>query len=110
MPIYEYVCPTCGEFELMQKITEPVPAVCPRGHAGVERKISVTGFILKGSGWYITDYQRKGANGSGGKNGHDAGSDTGSADRSAKSEPCAADSSVAKTTSGGSTAKQAIAS
>lgn len=112
MPIYEYVCPTCGEFEQMQKITEPVLTVCPLGHAGVERKISAAGFILKGSGWYITDYQRKGANGSGAKNGHDAGSDTGSAERSTKSEPSATDSGATKAAAaaGGSTAKQATAS
>jgi putative FmdB family regulatory protein len=63
MPIYEYVCPTCGTFEQMQKVSEPALTHCPRGHAGVERKISAAGFILKGSGWYVTDYARKGANG-----------------------------------------------
>lgn len=69
MPIYEYVCPTCGEFERMQKISEPALTVCPMGHAGVERKISATGFILKGSGWYVTDYARKGAGTGGVANG-----------------------------------------
>jgi putative FmdB family regulatory protein len=63
MPIYEYVCPTCGTFEQMQKVSEPALTHCPRGHAGVERKISAAGFILKGSGWYVTDYARKGTNG-----------------------------------------------
>lgn len=59
MPIYEYVCPTCGTFEEMQKFSDPVLTACPRGHAGVERKISASGFILKGAGWYVTDYARK---------------------------------------------------
>jgi putative FmdB family regulatory protein len=63
MPIYEYICPTCGAFEEMQKVSEPALTHCPSGHAGVERKISAGGFILKGSGWYVTDYARKGANG-----------------------------------------------
>ncbi|HWP34092.1 MAG TPA: zinc ribbon domain-containing protein [Thermodesulfobacteriota bacterium] len=67
MPIYEYVCPTCGAFEHMQKISEPALTVCPQGHDGVQRKISPAGFILKGTGWYLTDYARKGhgANGAG---------------------------------------------
>lgn len=63
MPIYEYLCPTCGLFEEMRKVSDPVLSVCPSGHTGVERKISAGGFILKGSGWYVTDYARKGADG-----------------------------------------------
>ncbi|HEY8370141.1 MAG TPA: zinc ribbon domain-containing protein [Thermodesulfobacteriota bacterium] len=69
MPIYEYVCPTCGTFEEMQKFSDPVLTVCPQGHGGVERKISASGFILKGSGWYITDYARKGNSGGSVSNG-----------------------------------------
>ncbi len=107
MPIYEYVCPTCGEFEQMQKITEPTLTVCPQGHAGVERKISASGFILKGSGWYITDYQRKGANGSGGKSGR--GSGDGSGERSTRSEQAGKDSGEAKTSSSSGAAKPAAA-
>lgn len=60
MPIYEYICPVCGTFEEMQKVSAPPPATCPKGHTGIERKISASGFILKGSGWYATDYARKG--------------------------------------------------
>ncbi len=65
MPIYEYVCPTCGTFEEMRKFSDPALTVCPKGHAGVERKISASGFILKGSGWYATDYARKGESANG---------------------------------------------
>jgi putative FmdB family regulatory protein len=63
MPIYEYTCPTCGPFEEMRKFSDAPLTACPRGHAGVERKISAGGFILKGSGWYATDYARKGTGG-----------------------------------------------
>jgi putative FmdB family regulatory protein len=86
MPIYEYACPTCGEFEQMRKITEPVLTVCPKGHAGIERKISAAGFILKGSGWYLTDYARKGTNGAGASNGSGAGGKSGKAEKAEKAE------------------------
>ncbi len=85
MPIYEYDCPTCGEFEQMQKINEPALTVCPKGHAGVERKISAAGFILKGSGWYLTDYGR-GGNGAGVRNGSGAGGKSGKAEKTEKGE------------------------
>jgi putative FmdB family regulatory protein len=60
MPIYEYRCHFCGhEFEQWQKITEPAISRCKicGGHAS--RLISHSSFILKGTGWYVTDYARK---------------------------------------------------
>jgi putative FmdB family regulatory protein len=63
MPIYEYRCDQCGhEFEELQRITAPPLETCPVcGHKSVHRLISHSSFILKGSGWYVTDYARKGA-------------------------------------------------
>ncbi len=63
MPIYEYVCSSCGqELEAWQKISEKPKKVCPNCHAHkLERLISNTSFQLKGSGWYVTDYAKKGA-------------------------------------------------
>ena len=66
MPIYEYRCEHCGDFEEMQRITDPALARCPRCKRKVRRLISSTSFQLKGSGWYVTDYARAG-NGKGGK-------------------------------------------
>jgi len=67
MPIYEYHCPKCGTFETTQRITEPALKRCPTCKSKVERMISATSFVLKGSGWYATDYARsssaKGADG-----------------------------------------------
>jgi putative FmdB family regulatory protein len=63
MPIYEYKCPKCGVFEAMQRISEPSLKKCPTCKSKVERQISRGSFILKGSGWYATDYAKKGANG-----------------------------------------------
>lgn len=63
MPIYEYSCPECGTFETMQRITEPALKRCPKCKSKVERMVSRTSFILKGSGWYATDYGRSGKSG-----------------------------------------------
>jgi putative FmdB family regulatory protein len=64
MPIYEYECEECGEqFEVMQKFSDDPLGSCPRCGGRVHKLISQTSFILKGSGWYVTDYARKGGNG-----------------------------------------------
>ncbi len=62
MPIYEYKCNKCGVFEVMQKITEAPLKKCPTCKGKTERLISNTSFVLKGSGWYATDYAKKGSN------------------------------------------------
>ncbi len=60
MPTYEYECTTCGyQFEKEQKITEDPIKDCPSCGNSVKRIISGGNFVLKGSGWYITDYARK---------------------------------------------------
>lgn len=60
MPTYEYRCKECGhQFEEFQNITAEPITECPACHGKVERLISGgTGLIFKGSGFYITDYQR----------------------------------------------------
>jgi putative FmdB family regulatory protein len=61
MPIYEYRCEQCGDFEEMQRITDPPLTRCPTCKRKVRRLISNTSFQLKGSGWYVTDYPRSGS-------------------------------------------------
>jgi putative FmdB family regulatory protein len=63
MPIYEYDCVKCGTFEVTQRITEKPLNKCPTCKGKVKKLISNTSFQLKGTGWYITDYARKGQNG-----------------------------------------------
>ena len=64
MPIYEYQCKACGErFEVMQKITEEPLAQkpeCEKKECEVEKLISSTSFILKGTGWYKDGYDKGG--------------------------------------------------
>jgi putative FmdB family regulatory protein len=61
MPIYEYHCQDCHhEFELIQKFSDPPLAQCPSCSGAVHKLISRSAFHLKGDGWYVTDYARKG--------------------------------------------------
>ena len=61
MPIYEYICDKCKHrFELMQRIDEKPPKTCPRCRGKVSKVISPAAFVLKGTGWYATDYAGKG--------------------------------------------------
>lgn len=60
MPIYEYECQKCGVFEVTQKITDRPLGRCPNCRGKTKRLISHTSFQLKGNGWYLTDYARKG--------------------------------------------------
>jgi putative FmdB family regulatory protein len=69
MPIYEYQCQKCGTFETTQKITDKPLSRCPTCKCKVRKLISNTSFQLKGTGWYITDYARKGKDESKGENG-----------------------------------------
>src|SRR6185295_6092247 len=59
MPIYEYQCKKCGQFELMQKITAAHLKRCPTCRGKVTKLISNSSFHLKGTGWYVTDYASK---------------------------------------------------
>ena len=57
MPTYEYECPKCPRvFEVRQRITEPALATCDRCGGPIHRLLSPAPFILKGGGWYVTDY------------------------------------------------------
>jgi len=57
MPIYEYQCDTCGaQRELILKHGETARPTCSTCRKRMRRVISKTAFILKGSGWYVTDY------------------------------------------------------
>ncbi len=60
MPIYEYTCTKCGhEFEVMQKFSDKPIRKCEKCGGKVKKQISSTAFVLKGTGWYVTDYARK---------------------------------------------------
>jgi len=63
MPIYEYECAKCGvTFEAMQAISAKPLKTCQglgcddKDNGKVRRLVSASGFILKGSGWYTSEY------------------------------------------------------
>jgi putative FmdB family regulatory protein len=57
MPTYEYECLKCRRvFEIRQRISEPALTVCDVCGGEVRRLLSAAPFILKGAGWYVTDY------------------------------------------------------
>ena len=60
MPTYTYECLKCGTFDLEHSIKLDAMTVCPTcGSDGLKRHIgNNTAFILKGGGFYETDYKR----------------------------------------------------
>jgi putative FmdB family regulatory protein len=57
VPTYEYQCDKCRQiFEIRQRISEPALTVHDGCGGPVHRLLSAAPFILKGEGWYVTDY------------------------------------------------------
>jgi putative FmdB family regulatory protein len=64
MPIYEYSCSKCGKtIEVIQKFSDAVLKKHQGCGGSLTKLISASGFQFKGSGWYVTDYARKGNGG-----------------------------------------------
>lgn len=61
MPTYHYQCSACNyEFDEFQKISDPPLDKCPQCGGPPKRIISGgAGFLLKGSGFYSTDYRKE---------------------------------------------------
>ncbi|MEE9441677.1 MAG: zinc ribbon domain-containing protein [candidate division Zixibacteria bacterium] len=59
MPTYQYICKHCQhEFEEFQSIVEEPISKCPKCGEKPQRLITGgAGFLLKGSGFYTTDYR-----------------------------------------------------
>ena len=78
MPLYEYQCRKCGHrFEKIQKFVNAPLRKCPECGGAVERLLSAPAAHFKGSGWYVTDYARKGAPSGGGESSDGAGKPAG---------------------------------
>ena len=61
MPLYEYKCPNGHLFEVIHGMTEASPEVCEVcGASPVRRVLFPVAVHYKGSGFYSTDYGRKG--------------------------------------------------
>lgn len=57
VPTYDYECDQCHRtFEVRQRITEEPLKRCEVCGGPLRRLLSPAPFILKGEGWYVTDY------------------------------------------------------
>jgi putative FmdB family regulatory protein len=61
MPFYEYRCEKGHTFEVMQKMTDDPVTTCQTCDARVQRVFHPVAVHFKGSGFYNTDYGKKGA-------------------------------------------------
>jgi putative FmdB family regulatory protein len=113
VPTYEYQCEKCQRvFEVRQRITEPALTTCEVCGGHVKRLLSSAPFILKGEGWYVTDYPseaRKKAKeaekpaGNGSDKGSGKASDKGAADKSTADKPAASKSDASPSSGSAST-------
>jgi len=90
MPLYEYKCPNGHLFEVIHGMTEASPEVCEVcGASPVRRVLFPVAVHYKGSGFYSTDYGRKGKkpqkDGGGSSSESSSGSDGGSSKDSGSS-------------------------
>ena len=92
MPIYEYECEACGKrTELLQRVGAPAIGTCPECKGEMRRLVSAPAFQFKGSGWYVTDYAKKGR--TSGSDSQPEGSEGPEGDGKSKSESESGDSS-----------------
>lgn len=61
MPIYEYYCEKCNTtIERIQQFSDPIQTVCEVCGGPVKKLMGKPALQFKGTGFYITDYARKG--------------------------------------------------
>ena len=89
MPIYEYRCDRGHSFETLQRMADDPVTVCTSCDAKVQRVMHQVAIHFKGSGFYTTDYARKGRGSDDSdakKNGSDAGGSTSKGEGASKGE------------------------
>ncbi len=61
MPLFEYQCKKCKHrFEKIQKFSDAKRRKCPECGGPADRMLSAPAVQFKGTGFYVTDYARKG--------------------------------------------------
>jgi putative FmdB family regulatory protein len=98
MPIYEYRCRNGHTFEVFQSMSDDPVTACEECGAPVERVFHPVAVHFKGSGFYTTDYARKGA----AKAGSDGAKPDSSKSESPKSEGSKSESKSSEKTASGS--------
>lgn len=73
MPLYEYQCAKCAHrFEKIEGHSASATKKCPKCGAKAKRMFAAPAIQFKGSGWYVTDYARKGSAATAGEKSGDA--------------------------------------
>jgi putative FmdB family regulatory protein len=105
MPIYEYRCPNGHTFERFQSMTAPAPEKCDVcGAAPIEIVLFPVAVHYKGSGFYSTDYGKKGK-AAAKKDGGESGSSSGDSGSSSSSDSGSSSGDSGSSSSGDSSTK-----
>ena len=97
MPIYEYCCERCGkEFEAWQRMSDDPIEKCSMCGGRARKLISQSTFVLKGSGWYATDYGKSSSCASSSSAGKSSGSSSSESSSTASSDSSSATKSTSE--------------
>jgi len=109
MALYEYQCLECGaRSEVLQKMADAPLTTCTVCGGRLKKLASSPSVQFKGSGWYVTDYARKGGGGSKEAGGKEGGEKSGEGKGEGKAgEGKAGESKPAGETSSGGESKPA---
>ena len=101
MPIYEYRCTNGHTFDVFQSMTDDPVSACEVCGEPVERVFSPVAVHYKGSGFYTTDYARKGSTAGSGDGGGKADSSSASTDSKSSDTASKAESGAKSSGSSG---------
>jgi putative FmdB family regulatory protein len=111
MPIYEYKCPNGHLFEVFHGMTEPGPEGCEVcGASPLQVVLHPVAVHYKGSGFYSTDYGRKGKKPVKEGSSSDSSSSDSSSSSSGSDSSSSSSSSSSDSSGGGETKKKAAES
>jgi putative FmdB family regulatory protein len=97
VPLHEYRCKKCQHtFEKISKFSDPPVKKCPKCGGPVEQLLSAPAVQFKGSGWYVTDYARKGASAKSSGSDSDSASSSTSSDKDAAAKDAGAKDGASK--------------
>jgi putative FmdB family regulatory protein len=105
MPLYEYKCDRCNNtFEVIQKFSDPPVTTCRVCGGPVHKLLSAPAIQFKGTGWYVTDYAKRGsteASKVASSNGNNGSSPSGSTEKTSSDTPSTAGVSSSSPSSSG---------
>lgn len=99
MPIYEYRCDNGHTFEVMQRMSDDPLGTCSECQAPVQRVFHPVAIHFKGSGFYNTDYGKRGRGASGKENDNNSSSASGESKSASGSSSKETSSSTTSTSS-----------